>query len=124
MAKAKTKKAETNWEELREKVKKTDKEVLKKAIQVDGHTIYEAKKFTDAGLDPAIVAAFSETTKSGKHPKEQLFDNAGMPVKSVTGVYGLPLLQFIAGCFEVTTWKMGRGSAAQHLIEQLEEKFK
>jgi hypothetical protein len=118
----KVKTVKINWENLREKVKATDKEVLKKAIMVDGHTIYDAKKFTDAGLDAEVVEAFVENMASGQG-KEAIFDNAGNPVHSMKGVYGLSVLHFIAGCFDVTTWKMGRGSQAQHLIEQLMEKW-
>ncbi len=114
----KVKTVKINWENLREKVKATDKEILKKAILVDGHTIYDAKKFTDAGLDASVVEAFVENMDSGQG-KEAIFDNAGNPVHSMKGVYGLRVVEFIASCFDVTTWKMGRGSRAQHLQEQL-----
>lgn len=123
MAKStKVKTVKTDWEALRAKVVATDKEVLKKAIMVDGHTIYDPSKFTDAGLDPAIVEAYTENMASGQG-KEAIFDNDGNPVKSMKGVYGLNLLEFIASSFDVTSWKMGRGSRAHHLIEQLNEKL-
>jgi hypothetical protein len=120
--KTKVKTVKINWESLREKVQATDKEILKKAILVDGHTIYDAKKFTDAGLDAEVVEAFVENMASGEG-KEAIFDNAGKPVHSMKGVYGLRVVEFVASCFDVTTWKMGRGSRAQHLIEQLNEKW-
>lgn len=113
----------TKWEKLRETVKNTDKEVLKKAILVDGHTIYDAKKFLDAGLDAGVVAAFTKRHFSGDHPKEQISTDAG-PVEALNGVYGLDVLEFIASCFDVDSWKMGRGSKAAHLVEQLLEKWK
>jgi hypothetical protein len=123
MAKApKVKKVQTNWEQIREKVQKTDKEVLKKAIMVDGHTIYDAKKFTDAGLDAEVVEAFVENMASGQG-KEAIFDNDGNLVKSMKGVHGLRVVEFVASCFDVTSWKMGRGSRASHLQEQLVEKW-
>lgn len=120
---AKTKKVEIDWEKLREKVKNTDKEVLKKAILVDGHTIYMPEKFTDVGLPAEVVEAFTENMKAGEG-KEAIFDNNGNPVKSMKGIHGLRVVEFIASCFDVSSWKMGRGSRASHLIEQLQEKLK
>ena len=119
---AKTKKAATNWEKLRETVQKTDKEVLKKAIMVDGHTIYDAKKFTDAGLDAEVVAAFTEEMASGQG-KQAIYDNDGNLVKNIKGVHGLRVVEFVASYFDVTSWKMGRGSRVEHLREQLVEKW-
>lgn len=119
---AKVKKVKTNWEDLRAKLKATDKEVLKKVILVDGHTIYDPKQFTEKGLDPEIVEAFTENMASGQG-KEAIFDNDGNLVKSMKGVHGLRVVEFVASCFDVTSWKMGRGSRAQHLIEQLNEKL-
>ena len=114
--------AKTNWEKLREIVKTTDKEVLKKAIMVDGHTIYSPSKFLDAGLNKEVVTAFTKRHFSGDHPKEQISTNVG-PVEALNGVYGLDVLEFIAGVFDVSSWKMGRGSRAGHLVEQLLEKW-
>ena len=108
-----------NWEQLREKVKATDGAVLKAVIRkIDGHTIYDPKAFLDEGLDPAIVAAFTKTQKSGNHPKEQIYVGNTV-VAALKGVYGLDLLEFIARTFNVESWKLGRGSRAQHLAEQL-----
>jgi hypothetical protein len=112
----------TKWEKLRAKVKATDKEVLKKAIMVDGHTIYKPEKFLDAGLDKDVVKAFTKVHESGSHPKEQISTDAG-PVNALEGVYGLDVLEFIASVFDVSSWKMGRGSRVGHLVEQLLEKW-
>lgn len=112
----------TNWVKLRATVAATDKEVLKKAILVDGHTIYKPEKFLDAGLDATVVKAFTKIHESGSHPKEQISTDAG-PVNALEGVYGLAVLEFIAGVFDVSSWKMGRGSRAAHLVEQLLEKW-
>lgn len=115
--------AKTNWEKIREQVKGTDKAVLREAIKVDGHTIYKPEKFLDAGLDAAVVKAFTKYHQSGDHPKEQIHVG-GKVVEALAGVYGLEVLEFIASVFEVTSWKMGRGSRAAHLAEQLVEKWK
>ena len=113
----------TNWESLREKVKATDKAVIVKVAQsIDGHTIYDPKHFTKAGLDEVIVKAFTKTLRSGDSPKEIIYTDGG-PVSALTGVYGLALLEFIAGTFEIDSWKMGRGSRASHLAEQLTAKL-
>lgn len=121
MAKVKKK---VNWEKLREKVRLTDKEVLKKVVvSSDGHTIYAPEQFTDLGLDKEVVGAFTDVIKSGSDPKEMIFGKNNELVKSVKGVHGLRLVEFIASVFDVTSWKMGRGSRAEHLSEQLVEKF-
>jgi len=119
---AKKKSTKVDYAKIRETVQKTDKEVLKKAIMVDGHTIYDAKKFTDAGLDAEVVAAFTEEMSSGQG-KEAIYDNDGNLVKSIKGVHGLRVVEFVASCFDVTSWKMGRGSRVEHLREQLVEKW-
>ncbi len=112
------------WDKLREKVNATDKAVLTKVIQsIDGHTIYDPKQFTELGLDGDIVAAFTKTLRSGNTPKETIFDDDGRKVASLKGVYGLDLLEFIAGTFGAESWKMGRGSRAAHLTEQILEQF-
>lgn len=117
---AKNKMAEVNWEALRDKVKATDKGILAKVVNsVDGHTIYDPKHFTEAGLDTEIVAAFTKTLRSGSSPKETIFGKDGRAVASMKGVYGLDLLEFIARTFGVNSWKLGRGSRACHLAEQL-----
>ena len=115
----------TNWEAVREKVKATDKETLKKvAMGCDGHTIFAPQHFLERGLDASIVTAFTKTLRSGNHPKEQITSKDGQQVAAMTGVYGLEVIEFIACCFGVDSWKMGRGSRADHLCEQLLEKWK
>lgn len=112
-----------NWEKIRATVKATDKAVLREAIKVDGHTIYDPAKFTDAGLDKSVVTAFTKKLQSGANYKEQIHVD-GKVVESLTGVHGLDVLEFIASVFDVSSWKMGRGSRAEHLCEQLLEKWK
>lgn len=117
--------AKVNWEKIRATVKATDKAVLREAIKVDGHTIYEPEKFLDAGLDAIVVTAFTKKLRSGDSPKERIHEwETGEVLESLTGVYGLEVLEFIAGVFDVSSWKMGRGSRAEHLCEQLLEKWK
>ena len=108
-----------NYEALKEKVKSTSKDVLRQVVNsVDGHTIYAPKKFTDLGLDPEIVEAYTRVHESGNHPKEMI--SAGNTVlPSLQGVYSLNLLQFIAGAYGVDSNKLGRGSRATDLAEQL-----
>lgn len=115
--------AKINWEKIREKVKATDKAVLREAVMVDGHTIYKPEKFLDIGLDAEIVTVFTKKLHSGEHYKEKLEVN-GKEVDSLTGVYGLDVLEFIASVFDVASGKMGRGSRAADLCEQLLEQWK
>lgn len=114
-----------NWEALREKVKATDKAVLKAVVNsVDGWTIFAPKHFLDNGLDAEIVKAFTKEIESDfSSPKGTIFDANNRPVQSVTGVYGLSLLEFIASTFGVDSWKSGRGFRANHLAEQLTALF-
>lgn len=114
--------AKVNWEKIRATVMATDKAVLREAIKVDGHTIYKPEKFLDAGLDATVVTAFTKYHQSGEHPKEQIHVG-NKAVEALAGVYGLEVLEFIAGVFDVESWKMGRGSRAEHLCEQLMEKW-
>lgn len=116
--------AKVNWEKVRETVKNTDKAVLREVIKVDGHTIYDPSKFLDAGLDETVVKAFTKYHQSGDHPKEQIWAKGGKQVEALAGVYGLDVIEFVASVFDVTSWKMGRGSRADHLAEQLLEKWK
>lgn len=116
MAKTKS----VNWESLRDLVKATDKAVLTKIVtSVDGHTIYDPKHFTEHGLNASIVDAFTKTLRSGNGPKATIFGKDGEVIASLKGVYGLEVLEFIARTFGVDSWKMGRGSRASHLAEQL-----
>ncbi len=121
----KTKKPTFDWQNLRQIIKDTDKGVLRKVINAcDDHTIFDQTLFTDYGLDSSVVNAFTETIKSGKTPKEQITDlKTGEIVKSMKGVYGFRLLEFIAETFGVVTWMMGRGPRADDLKQQLMEKF-
>lgn len=113
----------TNWEKIREMVKNTDKAVLQEVIKVDGHTIYKPEKFLNAGLNADVVTAFTKYHQSGEHPKEQIHVGNKV-VEALSGVYGLDVLEFVASVFDVSSWKMGRGSRAAHLAEQLVEKWK
>jgi hypothetical protein len=109
-----------DWAALKATVLATPIDVLKKAIQVDGWTIYEPSKFTDAGLDASVVAAFSRNIKSDtRDPKSTIFGSQGQVIKELQGVYGLELLEFIARCFDVHSDKSGRGFRQGHLTEQL-----
>lgn len=112
-----------DWEHIAQLIRETDVEVLKKAIDVDGHTIYHPDKFLEAGLGKEIVDAFTEEHQSGDEAKSTIFGNEGEQLDAVKGVYGLDLLIFIAQQFKVTSWKLGRGSAAAHLRQQLLEKW-
>jgi hypothetical protein len=109
-----------DWPAGRAKVQAADKAVLREALEgVDGHTLYSPQKFLEAGLDAEIVAAFTKVHRSAAgHGKETLYTDGGR-VDSLKGVYGLELLEFVAGCFGVDSWKMGRGFRAAHLLQQL-----
>ena len=122
MKKKTTKKAtKFDWDALREIVKNTDKQLLGNVCRsIDGHTIYDPKKFTEVGLDKNLVVAFTKVLCSGTG-KEQIYDSSGEAIEGLVGVYGLELLEFIARTFGVESWKMGRGSRAAHLNELLVE---
>lgn len=108
------------WNKLRDIITKTDKAILRKVVEsINGHSIYPPEFFTEMGLDADVVMAFCEKIKSDfRDPKQTIYQN-NEPVKSMTGVVGLSLLSFIAGCYGVDSYKMGRGSRANHLAEQL-----
>jgi hypothetical protein len=113
----------TNWKKVAELVKSTPVDALKKAIDVDGHSIYDPSKFIEAGLDPVVVEAFTEVQKSDGTPKGTIFSRDWEILPTLKGVYGLNLLEFIAQQFGVTSDKMGRGFRAADLQKQLLAKW-
>jgi hypothetical protein len=107
-----------DWDALREKVKSTDKAILRAvASDCDGHTIYLPQHFIEKGLDAAVVAAFDRVHESTGGKGD--ITSGGRKVKVLQGVYGLEILEFICGVFAIDSWKMGRGSRAVDLAEQL-----
>lgn len=85
----------------------------------DGHAIIIPEALVKMGFDVKFVAPYIFVEKSGKHPKEQLFDNEGNAVKELEGVYSLSFAYGIAANIGADTTKayekMGRGFQAQEL---------
>lgn len=124
MAKKKTTRPEVDWQALREAVRNTDREVLGKVIRrLDGHTVFRAEEFADSGLPPGLVPSLTYEHRSSYigDPKYTVYDPLGRPLPALTGLYGLDLLEFIAGCFGVRSNKMGRGFRAGDMAQQLLE---
>lgn len=112
----------TDWKTVCENVKSMAPATIWDAIKIiDGHTIYDPSQFDAFG--PKIVKNFTQKLKSEDNYKGQLHDNDGKEVDTLTGIYGLDLLEFIAGIFQVNTRKHGRGSRADDLLCQLKVKL-
>lgn len=112
------------YDKLIEQVRALPPEVILAAVRIcDGHTIYLPKAFTDAGLPEAVVAHLTREYRSDGSPKGTLFVN-GEAVKSLTGVYGLDLLRFLASSLDVEyRHALGRGFEAQNIIAALQQRF-
>ena len=79
----------------------------------DGHNIIDPAALIEAGLPEQAVAYFTETLKSDGTHKGTIFVE-GQPVDELAGVYGLRLLEGIAGALGVTYPPfMGRGYQAR-----------
>ncbi len=116
--------AKSKWEAMQEVVRKTPTNILLKVVRsVDGHTVYHPKQFLEMGLDAGVVKHFTRVYHSDGSVKGDLFDHEGKIIPSLTGVSGLSLMEYLADCFGISTWKLGRGSGCQHLAEQLVEKL-
>lgn len=101
-------------------IRETKPEALwRVAAMCDGHGIIDPGQLVEAGLAKEAVDYFTETLKSDGTPKGTIFVD-GEPVKSLDGVYGLRLLEAIAGALDVTyTSYMGRGYQARAIQSAL-----
>ncbi len=116
--------AKSKWEVMQEVVRKTPTDILLKVVgSINGHSVYDPKQFLEIGLDAGVVKHFTRTYTSDGTVKGSLFDGSGYITPSLSGVSGLSLMEFLADCFGISTWKIGRGSGCQHLAEQLIEKL-
>ena len=98
--------------------------LLNVARLCDGHTILSPERLIDAGLPNEIVAAVTTTYRSDTaSPKTTIFVD-GQPVEQVRGIYGLDLLQRLAGSLGVTYRACyGRGSQAAAIREAIYEHY-
>ena len=104
----------TTFDAVQKTICDTDPEVLwRVATMCDGHGILDPQQLVDAGLHEQAVSYFTEKLKSDGTPKGTIFVE-GQPVDSLDGVYGLRLLEAIAGALNVTYPSfMGRGYQAR-----------
>lgn len=88
-----------------------------KAIDGDGHTIFDPSLLRGAGVPEELVQA--STTKYESNPdhwKETIFAKNGQPVREMTGVYGLSVLWAIRDAIgAASSMAMGRGFLARAL---------
>ena len=103
-------------------IRDTPPEALRTIAEMcDGHGILDPRKIVEAGLPAEAVGYFTETLKSDGTPKGTIFIN-GEPVDSLTGVYGLRLLEALAAAFGITYPSfMGRGYQARAIQAALRE---
>lgn len=94
------------------------------ATMCDSHGIIDPAALIAAGLPAKVTTYFTETLKSdGTHIGTIFVD--GKPVDELAGVYGLRLLEGIAGALGVTYQSfMGRGEQARAIQAALRVHFK
>ena len=91
----------------------------------DGHTIFKvefyAPDFTEAELTEARLVQTYESNLSSH--KSTIYDNEGQVLRSLTGVYNLDFLYWVAHKVGVTKHsdKGGRGSIASDLVRFINE---
>ena len=113
-----------DYQKLVALIRQTDPQIiLRVAGRCDGHTIFKPEAFTDLGLAPEIVEAFTHTHKSDGSPKGSIFVG-GQAVQSLKGVYGLDLLEFLAQALDVKyRGCLGRGFQAAAIQQALQAHF-
>ena len=98
--------------------------ILKSADRCDGHCILDPQAFITAGLPVEVVSHLTRSHKSDlSDPKATLIVD-GEPVKELSGVYGLELLQFLATALGVGYMRaLGRGREAGNIQAALHQHF-
>lgn len=94
-------------------------------IVADGHTLFRPA-FYSSLIDEETLrkARLIETHKSDtRNPKSTIFDGRGNVLESLTAVYNLSFLYWLASKCEVTFRDdyFGRGSQAQEIVDRLRE---
>ena len=88
----------------------------------DGHSIFPPTFYsTLVEVEVLDRAGLVRTFRSDySNPKTTIFDRAGNPIDSMTGVYNLDVLEWIADALDVTYHPaLGRGSQAQYIVNAL-----
>ena len=93
--------------------------VLKAAGLCNGHDILDPQAFLDAGLPLDVIRRVTTTHKSDGTHKGSIYVD-GKQVDQLSGVYGLDMLEFIAGALGLKYRRyMGRGFQASAIKEAL-----
>ena len=91
----------------------------------DGHTIFDANHYAKHFTQDEIASVTDTWYSDFSSHKSTIFDTkTGKPVETLTGVYNLRFLEWLAGELDVTDYPMmnGRGSQAQVIVTALREK--
>lgn len=120
----------TVWDEKSKKTlpapEKVDSAELRTWLRSgDGHTVYAPEYFTKMGFSTTFIQRFNVEQGAGATcGKDTIFDKrTGKPVV-ITAVYGLSVMRTIADAYDIYSQKLGRGSEAQDLGEQLIKRLK
>lgn len=86
----------------------------------DGHSIYDPKLLTGAGMPAEFAEAYSQEHKSDGSPKGSI-ESGGAIVPSLRGVYSLSFYRRMCELYGVPslTHCLGRGSEARELHRRL-----
>ena len=97
---------------------KAEQKTLLDLIGHDGHTIWSAKGLIEEGVNPHIIAAFTQDHKSDGSLKGSI-EVDGRYVDGLSGVYGLTVLRSLAGYYNESSDKLGRGFEASELTTKI-----
>lgn len=91
----------------------------------DGHTIFEPTFYAPHFSEDELRQAGLLTTLTSDYssPKSTIFDKNGTPLESLTGIYNLSFLEWLADQLGVTDYRIcnGRGSQAQAIVQAIKE---
>jgi hypothetical protein len=106
-----------------------DQTKLLDLIGGDGHTIWSATALIEDGVPAYVIDTFTTVERSDGSHKGSIYpsDSLGLPgmpiLAELRGVYGLTVIRSLASHHGVSSWKMGRGSEARDLTEQIRAKL-
>jgi len=100
----------------------TEQQAIIAEIGGDGHTIWDADKLKEAGLNAAAIDQFTKVERSDGSWKGSIFTDNGL-VAEIRGVYGLTLIRSLATYYDITSHAFGRGTEARQLTEGLNARF-
>ncbi len=102
-----------------------DQAKLIEEIGFDGHTIWDADKLKESGLNARAIDQFTTVEKSDGSWKGSIFSTTtGELQAELRGVYGLSLIRSLATYHDIHSHAFGRGTEARQLSGDLQSRLR